>query len=72
VFGPSAGRHDRDHMRRLAAKSAEVRASRVYLTREEATALVDAYLLLRSVARRSKVRNLVARNSDAAHVDTSS
>lgn len=56
------------HFREMAAKSAEVRASRVYLTREEASALVDAYALLRSIARRSKVRNLVTddpENDDA-------
>lgn len=53
-----------EHMRSMAAKSAEVRASRVYLTREEATALVDAYALLRSIARRSKVRNLVTNDPE--------
>lgn len=47
------------HYRSLAARAAETRASRVYLTRDEASALVDAYALLRSIARRSKVRNLV-------------
>jgi hypothetical protein len=50
----------RERASEMAAKSAAVHSSRVYLTRDEASALVDAYALLRSVARRSKVRELVA------------
>ena len=49
-----------EHYRELAARSAKTRADRVYLTRDEASALVECYSLLRGIARRSKIRDLVA------------
>ncbi len=48
----------------MAARSAEVRASRVYLSADETRALVDAYALLRSIARRSKIKDLVAHDPE--------
>lgn len=42
----------------MAAKSAESRRNGVFLTRDEADALRDCYALLRSIARRGKLRQL--------------